>query len=139
MTSMTAGYSGTPLLQKLGLKPSTRLLLINPPADYMTFVQTDLTNQLVTRNAVPDLVHLFVESMKEFKTRMNKLKPVCKKNPAIVIWVSWYKKASRINTDVNEDHIRNYALANDLVDVKVCAVNEIWSALKLVVPLAKRN
>ena len=57
----------------------------------------------------------------------------------MTIWVSWYKKSAKIPTDVTEDVIRNYALKNDLVDVKVCAVSEIWSGLKLVVPLAKRN
>jgi len=56
-----------------------------------------------------------------------------------VIWVSWYKKSSGIATDVTEDVIRNYALKNNLVDVKVCAVSEVWSGLKLVVPLAKRK
>ena len=69
---------------------------------------------------------------------MKKLKTVCKKNTAITIWISWYKKSAKILTDVTEDTIRNYALQNDLVDVKVCAVSEVWSGLKLVVPLKKR-
>lgn len=62
----------------------------------------------------------------------------CKKNSSIVIWVSWYKKSSGINTDLSENLIREFALQNSLVDVKVCAVSEDWSGLKLVVPLAKR-
>jgi len=70
--------------------------------------------------------------------RNEKLKSVCKKNTAITIWVSWYKKSTKIPTDVTEDVIRNYALQNDLVDVKVCSVSAIWSGLKLVAPLAKR-
>jgi hypothetical protein len=69
---------------------------------------------------------------------MLRLKPLISKNPAIVIWVSWYKKSAKIPTDVTEDVIRNYALKNELVDVKVCAVNDVWSGLKLVVPLKKR-
>ena len=69
---------------------------------------------------------------------MKKLKLLCKQNPAITIWVSWYKKSAKIQTDITEDIIRNYALKNDLVDVKVCAVSDIWSGLKLVVPVAKR-
>ncbi|MCY7309529.1 MAG: hypothetical protein LH619_02010 [Chitinophagaceae bacterium] len=73
-----------------------------------------------------------------FETEMKKLKSICKKNTAITIWVSWYKKSAKIPTDVTEDVIRNYALQHDLVDVKVCAVSEIWSGLKLVVPLVKR-
>ena len=69
---------------------------------------------------------------------MKKLIAVIRKNSKIIIWVSWYKKASKIQTDVTEDVIRGYALKHNLVDVKVCAVSEIWSGLKLVVPLAKR-
>ena len=76
---------------------------------------------------------------------MKELQPLVSKNPAIVIWVSWYKKTAlrqaqgKLSTDVTEDAIRNYALKNNLVDVKVCAVSEIWSGLKLVVPLVKRT
>ena len=63
---------------------------------------------------------------------------LCKKNPAITVWVSWYKKSSGIYTDLSENIIREFALQNNLVDVKVCAVSEAWSGLKIVVPLAKR-
>jgi hypothetical protein len=69
---------------------------------------------------------------------MKKLKTVCKKNPSVAIWVSWYKKSAKTPTDVTEDVIRNYALKNDLVDIKVCAVSNIWSGLKLVVPVKLR-
>ena len=69
---------------------------------------------------------------------MKKLKAVYKKNTSVTIWVSWYKKSSKIPTDITEDTIRNYALQNDLVDVKVCAVSDVWSGLKLVVPVSKR-
>jgi hypothetical protein len=82
---------------------------------------------------------LFVKNVKEFEAEIKKLKTVCKQNPTITIWVSWYKKAAKIETDITEDVIRNYALKNDLVDVKVCAVSDIWSGLKLVVPVAKRK
>ena len=135
----TAGYSGTPLLKKLGIKPAMKVLLINKPADYFKFLEADIRDQLCTKNETPDLIHLFVKNIKEFETEMKKLKPVCKRNPIITIWVSWYKKAAKIETDITEDVIRNYALKNDLVDVKVCAVSDIWSGLKLVVPLAKRK
>ncbi|HUR66699.1 MAG TPA: hypothetical protein VMZ03_10150 [Chitinophagaceae bacterium] len=134
----TAGYSGTPLLKKLGIKPETKLLLINQPNDYNSLLETNVSEQLCKKNQTPDLVHLFVKNTKEFESEMKKLKPICKKNPAITIWVSWYKKSAKIPTDLTEDVIRNYALKNDLVDVKVCAVNDIWSGLKLVVPLKKR-
>lgn len=134
----TAGYSGIPLLKKLGIKPETKLLLINQPDDYYSLLETNVKDQISKKNETPDWIHLFVKSNKEFETEMKKLKTVCKKNPAITIWVSWYKKSAKIPTDITEDTIRNYALKNDLVDVKVCAVSDIWSGLKLVVPLNKR-
>ena len=134
----TAGYSGTPLLKKLGIKDSTKVQLINAPDNYYKLLETDISGQLATSRQTPDLVHLFVKSYKEFDTAMKKLKPVSKANPNITIWVSWYKKSAKIATDITEDDIRNYALQHDLVDVKVCAVSDIWSGLKLVVPVAKR-
>lgn len=69
---------------------------------------------------------------------LNQLKKTCKQNPRLVIWVSWYKKSAGIPTDLTENEVREYALKNELVDIKVCAVSEIWSGLKLVVPLNKR-
>ena len=134
----TAGYSGTPLLKKLGIKPESIVVLINEPANYFDLLETDIRDQLAKKNDTPDLIHLFVKNNKEFETEMKKLKAVLKKNPNSSLWVSWYKKAAKIPTDITEDVIRNYALKNDLVDVKVCAVSDIWSGLKLVVPLAKR-
>ncbi len=135
---MPAGYSATSLLNKLGIKPEMKILLINVPADYFMLLETNISDQLNERHETADLIHLFVKTGKEFEAEMKKLKPVYKKNPAVTIWVSWYKKSAKIPTDLTEDVIRNYALKNDLVDVKVCAVSDIWSGLKLVVPLAKR-
>ena len=135
---MPAGYSGTPLLKKLGIKPGTKVLLINQPNDYFFWLEEDISDQLCKKNELPDLIHLFAKSIKEFEQEMKKIKPLCKKNPAISIWASWYKKSAGIATDLSEDVIRNYALKNDLVDIKVCAVSDQWSGLKLVVPLAKR-
>ncbi len=134
----TAGYSGTPLMKKLGIKPGMRVLVINKPHDYYKLLEMDISDQSMKKNETPDLVHLFVKNTKEFEAEMKMLKPLCKQNPNITIWVSWYKKAAKIETDITEDVIRNYALKNDLVDVKVCAVSDIWSGLKLVVPVAKR-
>ena len=133
-----SGYSGTPLLKKLGIKPGMKLLLINQPDNYFDLLETNIKDQLCEKNETPDLVHLFVKSNKEFNAAMKKLKTVCRKNTSVTIWVSWYKKAAKIPTDVTEDVIRSYALKNDLVDVKVCAVSEIWSGLKLVIPVNKR-
>ena len=134
-----AGYSGTVLIKKLGIKPEMKVLLINKPDDYYKLLEVDITDQLCSSNETPDLIHLFVKSLKEFESEMKALKSVYKKNSTVIIWVSWYKKAAKIPTDITEDTIRNYALKNDLVDVKVCAVSDIWSGLKLVVPLAKRK
>ncbi len=135
---MPAGYSGTPLLNKLGIQPEMKVWLVNQPDEYYDLLETNIADQLCKKNEVPDLVHLFVKASKEFEGEMKKLKAVCKKNTSITIWVSWYKKSAKIPTDITEDVIRNYALKNGLVDVKVCAVSDIWSGLKLVVPLAKR-
>jgi hypothetical protein len=135
----TAGYSDTALIKKLGIKAEMKVLIINKPDDYYKLLEADINDQSCKKNETPDLVHLFVKSMKEFEAEMKKLKNFCKQNPTITIWVSWYKKAAKLPTDITEDTIRNYALKNDLVDVKVCAVSDIWSGLKLVVPVAKRK
>ena len=133
---MTAtGYSGTPLLKKLGINPGHKLVLINQPGNYFELLEADVTDQLCNKNEVPDLIHLFTVTKKEFESEMKRLDPVIEKNKKIVIWVSWYKKSSGIATDITEDTIRNFALKNNLVDVKVCAVSDIWSGLKLLVPL----
>jgi len=133
-----AGYSGTPLLKKLGIKPEMKLLLINQPSDYYKLVEENLSNQLIKKNEIPNLIHLFVKDYEEFEKEMYQLKKMIAKNTSVSIWVSWYKKSAKIPTDITEDVIRNYALQNGLVDIKVCAVSDIWSGLKLVVPVAKR-
>jgi hypothetical protein len=135
----TAGYSGTPLLKKLGIKPEYKLLFFNEPENYFELLEADMRRQICKANDTPDLIHLFVKNNKEFETEMKKLKDIIHQNSNITIWVSWYKKSSGISTDVTEDTIRNFALKNNLVDVKVCAVSDIWSGLKLVVPLKLRT
>jgi len=102
-------------------------------------LEVDINDQLCKKNETPDFIHLFARSVKEFESEMKALKSIYKKNSIVIIWVSWYKKAAKIPTDVTEDLIRYYALKNDLVDVKVCAVSDTWSGLKLVVPVAKRR
>lgn len=129
---MLAGYSFTPLLKKLGLKVSDKIVLINQPFDYYDLIEKDVSGQFCNSGELPDFVHAFVTSEKDL---ISHLKTLTKKiKPTTVIWISWYKKSSGINTDVTEDVIRRIALENQLVDVKVCAVSEIWSGLKLVVP-----
>ena len=135
----TAGYSGTPLLKKLGIRPEMKVLLIQPPDNYDKLLRSDISAQHSLKTDIPDFVHLFAANEKILESEMKKLKPFYRKNPRLVIWVSWYKKSSGIPTDITEDTIRKYALGNGLVDIKVCAVSESWSGLKLVVPLAKRQ
>jgi len=134
----TAGYSGTPLLKKLGIKEEMKVLFLHQPPNYFELLEVDISDQAAKKNEIPDLIHLFVKDNKEFEAEMKKLKPLIKANPGIALWVSWYKKSAGMNTDLTEDVIRNYALKNDLVDIKVCAVSDVWSGLKLVVPKNKR-
>ncbi len=122
-----AGYSATPLVQKLGIKPESRVLAIDAPEDYLF---------ATVAKAPADIVHLFVRTLADLDRQL----PRARKAMAIdgAIWVSWYKKAAKIPTDVTEDAIRKRAFATDLVDVKVCAVDERWSGLKLTVRKALR-
>ena len=133
-----AGYSGTPLLKKLGIKPGMKVLLLYPPENYFNLVDTGISKQLVAGNDIPDLIHLFAPNNAVFMKEMKKVLPLCKKNTAMIIWVSWYKKSSGILSDLSEDIIREFALQHNLVDIKVCAVSNEWSGLKLVVPVSKR-
>src|SRR5258706_12030945 len=116
---MTAGYSETPLIKKLGIKDTDKVKLVNVPDTYFTWLEKDLTNQLCKRNELPDFVHLFVKNLQAFENDLQKI--IAKIKPTTVIWVSWYKKSSGISTDITETDIRNYALKNNLVDIKVCA------------------
>lgn len=129
-----AGYSGTPLIKKLGIKPGDEVVAMNAPPDYAKLVgHTPVAK--VPKGGAP-FVHLFVTSMKELTRDLPKARKAIV--PGGMIWVSWYKKATKIPTDVTEDEIRRLALKGDLVDVKVCAVDEKWSGLKLVVRKALR-
>lgn len=134
-----AGYSNTPLLKKLGITESMKILLLHAPANYTDLLQADIAGQLIQQKGTPDFIHLFAVDSTTFLKGMKTVLQCCKKNDKIIIWVLWYKKSSGIKTDITEDTIRNYALQHNLVDVKVCAVSDIWSGLKLVVPLAKRK
>jgi hypothetical protein len=135
--AMQSGYSGTALIKKLGIKESHKVKLMNAPEAYFEWLENDISQQLCKKNEMPDFVHLFAKDVKTFEKGLQKILTQIK--PDTVIWVSWYKKSAGIPTDLNENIIRNYALQNNLVDIKVCAVNEEWSGLKLVVPVAKRK
>ncbi len=128
-----AGYSGTPLAKKLGIKAGTTIFLIGAPDDYRKLVGAlPAGAAFVTKpSKSAGLAHLFVRNLKELERDLPKARKAIA--PDGMIWVSWYKKAAKIPTDVTEDEIRGRALETDLVDVKVCAVNDAWSGLKLVV------
>jgi|SRR5947209_9350914 len=135
----TAGYSSTPLAKKLGIKEGFVLRLVNQPAYYFELLTGLPQNVTVTEDAdkKKDIIHFFTTDAKELFTQLPLLKDDLKQ--AGMIWVSWPKKASKVRTDVTEDLVRNFALRTGLVDVKVCAVDEVWSGLKLVIPVARRN
>jgi hypothetical protein len=125
------GYSGTPLVKKLGIKEGFQLKLINPPENYFTLIG-NMPKEMVlkTDGEKADFVHLFTNKISELEKNLKSLKDEIKKDG--MIWVSWYKKSAKIPTEITEDIIRDAALPLGLVDVKVCAVDEKWSGLKLV-------
>lgn len=130
---MTAGYSGTPLAQKLGLKPGMRAWSLNMPDSVRVEIDRDaLAIQRLEQPEPPvDLAHIFVTSFAALDCELRMLLPLIARDGTI--WVSWPKKASKVPTDITEDVIREIALPLHLVDVKVCAVDATWSGLKLVI------
>ena len=133
-----AGYSGTPLSKKLGIKPGSRLFVAGAPSDYAQIVAPRPTGvELVARmSPAVDIAHLFTTRRADLAARLRST--LAKLKPDGTIWVSWPKKASKQPTDITEDTIRELALPLGLVDVKVCAVDEIWSGLKLVIRKGNR-
>jgi hypothetical protein len=128
-----SGYSGTPLVRKLGFKPGMRALYVNAPADFAALVGELPDGVRVLARAAPelDLAMLFVTERRELERRLPGLQG--KLAPAGMIWVAWPKRASKVPTDMTEDVVRDVALPRGLVDVKVCAIDETWSGLKLVI------
>lgn len=134
---MTAGYSGTPLANKLGLKPGLRTLWDGMPASVAAEIGETGIVLLPTPEAPIDAAHIFVTDYADMGAKLATLRPLLA--PAGFIWVSWPKKASKVPTDITEDRIRDAILpATDLVDVKVCAVDAIWSGLKLMIRRHRR-
>jgi len=133
-----AGYSGTPLARKLGLKPGFKLKTQNAPPDYERLLTPIPDGVAIAADfaAEVDLWHLFTTTRGELESRL----PVCLREIVAggMIWVSWPKKASGVASEVTEDTVREVALPLGLVDVKVCAVDETWSGLKLVVRKERR-
>ncbi len=132
MKQVEKSSSGTrTLAQKLGIKPDMKTFFIHPPDDYFTWLQVDQTIFTSTDSTQCQFAHLFLNTTDDLEFWLNDLRN--KINPAGMIWVSWYKKASGIPSELTEDIIRDTALAIGLVDIKVCSVNEEWSGLKLVI------
>ena len=133
------GYSGTPLAAKLGLGPGKTILLLGAPANYASLVGPALAELKKVKALGPgvDIVHMFTASRSRLSSALLDCRRQLKK-PDAVVWVSWPKKSSGVPSDVTEDTIRDLALPLGFVDVKVCAVDETWSGLKLMVRKALR-
>ena len=134
-----AGYSGKPLSQKLGIQPGFRIFAANAPKPYGDIVGPLPDGaRVVTRVAASlDMVHLFATQARGLSGKLKRLRAVIA--PDGMIWVSWPKKASGVATDLSDVVVRGVGLPLGLVDVKVSAVDETWSGLKFVIPVAQRG
>jgi len=135
---VTSGYSGTPLAQKLGIKPGHHIAALGAPAHYLELLDPMPTGVRIDDAVSADvrLVHLFVTEQLALEAQLAKLRATVASD--VVVWVSWPKRTSKVPTDITEDTIRDIALPMGWVDVKVCAVDLVWSGLKLVVRTALR-
>jgi hypothetical protein len=135
----TTGYSGTPLWKKLGFKPGYRIMLIQPPADYFSLLSGMPETVKISAGLKKDidLIHYFETDLLKLQARLPRLLQQIRPNGSI--WISWPKKAAKMRTSIDENSLRVAALATGLVDIKVCAIDDTWSGLKLVIPLNQRN
>jgi len=133
-----AGYSGTPLAKKLGIKESSIVVPVHAPASYRELLEPLPPSVRFAKKAGGEtgIVHLFVSKRAELQRALEEYRSIL--NPSAAIWVSWPKKSAKVPTDITEDAIRDVALPLGFVDVKICAVDEVWSGLKLVVRVANR-
>ena len=132
-----AGYSGKRLYQKLGIREDTRVLVYGFRGDYQRLVELmEFNVNVVTGGQNLEMVHAFVTTVVELEAVIDKYKLMIAKDG--MIWISWPKKISGIETDLNENSIRDTALMKGLVDVKVCAIDDEWSGLKLIYRLKDR-
>ena len=132
-----AGYSGTPLPKKLGIKEQFRVALLDLPVDVKGKLESALASCQIAEDQPVDFAIIFVKTSDELKKQFPRFAKQLA--PAGMLWVSWPKKASGLATDINENEVRRIGLEAGLVDVKVCAVNEIWSGLKFVIRLKDRS
>jgi hypothetical protein len=129
---MTAGYSGTPLAKKIGVKSGSRMLVVGAPEGYIELLEPLPDSvQFVSRlSESTDIVHVFSDKKAELKRALAAFRK--KLRPTAMVWVSWPKKSAKVPTDITEDTVRDVALPLGFVDIKVCAVTDVWSGLKLV-------
>ena len=135
-----AGYSGTPLPRKLGIKPGHRVLALGAPEGFVEGTLGELPDGVVLRTTArgsADVIVSFHDRRAELARRMPRLRELME--PAAGLWIAWPKRASGVDTDLTEDLVRELALANRLVDNKVCAIDETWSGLRLVIRLRDRG
>ena len=137
-TLRPGGYSGTPLSSKLGIKASHRVLLIDAPKDHLARLQPlpSAVQFVELAGLSVDLVQIFATEREELSMQLASLRKTL--SPEAIVWVSWPKKSAKVHTTITEDTIRELALPLGFVDVKVCAVSDVWSGLKLVVRKALR-
>jgi hypothetical protein len=135
----TAGYSGTSLTKKLGIKNGYKIKIVNEPEGYFKlFNDLPIDLEILTDNKTKkDFIHYFVGNVIQLEKEIKLLSKEIEQNGAL--WISWPKKTSKIETDLNGNIVREIGLKNGLVDIKVCAVNEIWSGLKFVIPIKDRK
>lgn len=133
-----AGYSATPLVKKLGIKPGLNVALVNAPSHFSSELDMppDVTISSRSRKAL-DFILLFVRSEKELKQNFKKFAD--RLQPNGMFWVAWPKKASGVSTDLTFTTVQGFGLQSGLVDVKICAVNDVWSGLKFVYRLKDRR
>jgi hypothetical protein len=126
------GYSGTPLPKKLGIKPGFRVCLVDAPPEVRSELSAELAACEITRDGKPplDFAMVFTKSKTALSGEFKRISGLLA--PAGMLWISWPKKSSGVASDLDENMIREIGLAAGLVDVKVCAVNEVWSGLKFV-------
>jgi len=136
---MNAGYSGTPLADKLGLKRGMRCWFHNMPESVRAVIDPEgaEVEEQPTASDGLQCAHLFVTEREKLERELRALQPLMASNG--FIWISWPKKAAKVETDITEDVIRDVALPGGLVDIKVCAVDDTWSALKLVIRKENRG
>jgi hypothetical protein len=132
-----AGYSGTPLPRKLGIKEQFRIALLDLPAEVKSELKSALASCQVAKGGPIDFAMIFVKTSGELRKQFPRFAKLLA--PSGMLWVSWPKKASGVASDLDENEVRRIGLEAGLVDVKVCAVNEVWSGLKFVIRLKDRG